>query len=155
MEKTLAIKILTKAKVAFDYHTYPESERDAIQIAHFLNLAPNTVYKTLVVVRPKGKPILVMIAADARLSLKKVAKAVGEKKVQMATHAEAEALTKLQVGGISPLALLNKGFLICIDQQAKAHPKLLISAGKKGINLGVPVDDLVRLTNARLIDAVE
>ena len=58
------------------------------------------VYKTLVVLskQPKSKPKLIMVAADQQLNLKKVANAVGEKKVQMAAHQEAEALTGLKVG---------------------------------------------------------
>lgn len=153
MEKTLAMKLLEKKKIPFTVHNYPTTERDAEKIAVILGKDPSQVYKTLVTLRSKGKPMLVMIAANRRLNLKKLAKGVGEKKLSMATHVEAEQLTKLQVGGISPLVLLNRGFDIYIDQEALACSTVLISAGKKGINLEVPVQPLIKAVNARQVDA--
>ncbi len=97
--------------------------------------------------------MLVMIAGDQELDLKQVAKAVGEKKVRMASHKEAEDLTGLQVGGISALALLNRPFDVFIDRPATELSHILVSAGKRGINLRLPVADLVRVTNARVIEA--
>ncbi|MEM7798156.1 MAG: YbaK/EbsC family protein [Chloroflexota bacterium] len=153
MEKTLSMKLLEKRKVSFKIHSYPDTERDAEQIAVILEIDPKHVYKTLVVLRQKGKPILMMLAANRRLNLKKLAKGIGEKKLNMASHAEAEAKTKLKVGGISPLLLFNKGFDIYIDQLAADLPYVLVSAGRKGINLQVPTNDLVKVVNARYVDA--
>ena len=78
---------------------------------------------------------------------------MGEKKLTMASHRDAEALTGLQVGGISPLALLNRGFDVCIDRAAGGLPRVFVSAGKRGIDLCLAVDDLVRVTGARWVDA--
>ena len=153
MEKTLAMKLLEGKKVPFETFVYPETERDAEKIAVYLGVPAAEVYKTLVVVRGKGKPILCMVAAERQLNLKKLAKGVGEKKLSMASHAEAEKMTGLKVGGISPLALINKGFDIYIDSPAKACQRILVSSGKKGINLGVPVKDLIKITRAKWIDA--
>ena len=153
MEKTLAMKLLQSKKIDFETYAYPETERDAEMIAEFLGVPAAEVYKTLVVIRLKGKPILCMVAAERQLNLKKLAKAIGEKKLSMATHAEAEKMTGLKVGGISPLALLNKGFAIYIDEAAKACQRVLVSSGKKGINLGVPVKDLVQITKAKWVEA--
>ncbi len=89
---------------------------------------------------------------ECLLNLKKLAKAMGVKKLKMATHAEAECLTGLQVGGISPLALLNKGFVMVLDVSAENHSHVFVSAGQKGINLRVPVADLLRITRARKLD---
>lgn len=147
------MKLLEKKKVDFKIHSYPNTERDAEKIAVFLGIDPKQVYKTLVVLRPRGKPILIMIAANRRLNLKKLAKGVGEKKLSMATHAEAEAKTKLKVGGISPLLLLNKGFDIYIDTLAQDVDSILVSAGRKGINLQVPTKPLIKVVNARYVDA--
>ena len=153
MEKTLAMKLLEGRKVEFDLYVYPETERDGEKIAAYLGVRGSDLYKTLVVVRPKGKPILFMLAAEKRLNLKKLAKAVGEKKLALATHADAEKMTGLKVGGISPLALLNKGFAMYIDEAGKECERVLISSGKKGINLGVPVKELVKITGAKFVDA--
>lgn len=97
--------------------------------------------------------MLVMIAGNQELDLKQVSRAVGEKKVRMASHKEAEDSTGLQVGGISPLALLNRPFEVFIDQPATELSHILVSAGKRGINLRVSVADLMHITQARVIEA--
>ncbi len=153
MEKTLAMKLLQGRKVPFETHIYPETERDAEKIAEFLGIPAAEVYKTLVVTRPKGKPILCMLAAERQLNLRKFAKSIGEKKLALATHAEAEKMTGLKVGGISPLALLNKGFAMYIDKPARDCKRVLVSSGKKGLNLGVPVPDLIKITGAKVVEA--
>jgi Cys-tRNA(Pro)/Cys-tRNA(Cys) deacylase len=79
----------------------------ATEVADVVGLAPCEVYKTLVVQRSRGKPLLVMVAGDKRVDLKALAASVAEKRLSMATHRNAEALTGLQVGGISALALLR------------------------------------------------
>jgi Cys-tRNA(Pro)/Cys-tRNA(Cys) deacylase len=110
------------------------------------------VFKTLVVTRPPQKPMLVMIPADRQLDLKKLAKAVGEKKVKMAGHSEAELLTGLQVGGISALALTNKGFAVFLDKSAESFDQIYVSAGQRGLDIQLTVKDLVKITRARLVE---
>jgi Cys-tRNA(Pro)/Cys-tRNA(Cys) deacylase len=153
-EKTLAMKLLEQKKVPFEAISYPPEEHDAEKLALLFGVPAAQVFKTLVVVREGNKkPLLVLTPADRQLDLKKVARALGEKKVQMALHSEAERLTGLQVGGISPLALLNRGFVICADATIRAQEAVWVSAGQRGINLRVPVAALLRLLNARIIEA--
>jgi Cys-tRNA(Pro)/Cys-tRNA(Cys) deacylase len=97
--------------------------------------------------------MLVMIPGDRELDLKKLAKAVGAKKLKMASHQQAEQMTGLQVGGISPLVLVNKGFDIYLDEAARRHDAIFVSAGQKGINLRVAVADVLDVTGARWVDA--
>lgn len=151
-EKTLAIRFLGGKKVAFEVHEYPASERDAVIVAEEMGVPAEQVFKTLVVLRPPKKPMLVMVPADKQLDLKKLAKAVGEKKVKMASHSEAESLTGLQVGGISALALVNKGFAMFLDKSAESFNQIYISAGQRGLDIKLAVKDLVKLTQARLVD---
>ncbi|MBK8984689.1 MAG: aminoacyl-tRNA deacylase [Chloroflexi bacterium] len=140
--------------VPYEVTTFPADMRDAEEIAARLDLPPDQLFKTLVVLRPgKGKPLLVIIPANRQLDLKKVATAVGEKKVTMATHAEAEAITRLQVGGISALALLNKGFEIYIDESAQTLAQIYVSGGQRGLDVKVGAADLMRITGARPISA--
>ncbi|MDA0243830.1 MAG: aminoacyl-tRNA deacylase [Chloroflexi bacterium] len=154
-EKTLAMKVLEGQKVAYEVFSYPATERDAAVIATHFGVPPEQVFKTLVVERAPAKPLLVLVPAHCQLNLKKLAQVTGDKKLKMATHAQAEALTKLQVGGISPLALLNKGFVVLIDQSAQAQDKIFVSAGQKGLNLRVATADLGRITHARFVDVAE
>ena len=112
------------------------------------------VFKTLVALdtAPGQKPNLVVIPGSETLDLKILAKAMGAKKVQMATRAEAEKLTGLLAGGISPLALINRGFAVYLDSRARNFPRIYISAGERGAQIGIGVDDLVKLTRARFVD---
>ena len=156
MEKTLAMRALDGKRIHYDALEYPDDMRDALEIALILNQPPGAVFKTLVVLPPETgkKPLLVMIPSDAHLDLKKLAAAVGAKKVKMATHREAEELTGLQVGGISALALLNKGFTAYIDRSAAAVGHICVSSGRRGLQLRLATDDLIKLTNARFIEVV-
>jgi Cys-tRNA(Pro)/Cys-tRNA(Cys) deacylase len=151
MEKTQAMRVLEGQGVTYTAHVYPAGERDAEKVAEHLGVPAEKVYKTLVVPRHPGKNLLVLIPAHKRLDLKRVARAVGDKKVKMATHSEAERLTGLEVGGISPLALLNRGFLILADESMADRETVFVSAGAKGINLEVPADALRRVIGARLV----
>ncbi len=94
-----------------------------------------------------------LVAGDRELDLKRLARAVGEKKLRMASYKEAESLTGLQVGGISALALTNRNFDVYIDQAATRLSHILISAGCRGINLKLSAEDLIRITRAKVIKA--
>jgi Cys-tRNA(Pro)/Cys-tRNA(Cys) deacylase len=153
-DKTLAMRVLEGRKVDYKVHTYPEQERDAEKIAEWLEIPADRVFKTLVAVREQGKPILVMVPGSHQLDLKKLAKEVGEKKIKLASHLQAEALTGLQVGGISPLALMNKGFVLLLDRSAAACNTICISAGKKGLNVELNPAELVRITSAQYVDVI-
>lgn len=151
-EKTLAMRLLEGKKVAYEVHEYPASERDAEMVAIEIGAPAEQVFKTLVVLRPPKKPMLIMVPADRQLDLKKTAKVVGEKKVKMAAHAEAEAMTGLEVGGISALALVNKGFAVFLDESAERFDQIYVSAGQRGLDIQLAVKDLVKVTGARLVD---
>jgi Cys-tRNA(Pro)/Cys-tRNA(Cys) deacylase len=151
-EKTLAMRFLEGKKVVYEVHEYPASERDAVIVAQEMGVPAAQVFKTLVVLLPPKKPMLVMVPADRQLDLKQLAKAVGEKKVKMAGHAEAESLTGLQVGGISALALVNKGFAMFLDKSAESFSQIYVSAGQRGLEIQLAVKDLVKLTRARLVN---
>jgi Cys-tRNA(Pro)/Cys-tRNA(Cys) deacylase len=147
-------RLLDSRRVAYEVFEFPPEKHSAEETAVLLGVPEHCVYKTLVVLREtKGKkPLLVLTPAGRELSLKALAAALGEKKLRMAAQREAESLTGLQVGGISALALLNRGFEICLDKSALDLPYIHISAGQRGANLRLHVADLVKLTNARLVE---
>ena len=132
---------------------FPDAIHSADGVAEHLGIPLHEVYKTLVVERPaRGKTLLALVAADRDLGLKKMATSLGEKKLRMARHAEAERLTGLKVGGISALVLLNRGFQICLDRRATDLEQIVISAGRRGTNLRLAVADLLRVTGAQIVD---
>jgi Cys-tRNA(Pro)/Cys-tRNA(Cys) deacylase len=147
------MRVLEAQDVPYEVFTYPRKHHSAAEVAELAGVPPAQVYKTLVVQRDDGKPLLVMVAGDKELNLKRLAASLGEKKLRMATQKDAERLTGLQVGGISPLALLNRGFEICLDERATDHEQVYISAGQRGVNLCLAVGDLRRVTGARIVEA--
>ena len=151
-QKLNSMRILDQKSIAYSVRDFPDMIHSAEGVADFLGLPGDTVYKTLVVLPPRGKPMLVMIAGSRELNLKRLARAVGEKKVQMASKKEAEQVTGLQTGGISALALGHKNFPVYIDRPAVDLPRILVSAGRRGLNLELSVTDLIQITRARVIE---
>lgn len=153
--KNNVTRFLDSKKVQYQLFTYDYDAgvHSAVEVANAIGLPPEQVFKTLVVRAddPKRKPVLVIVPGPDTLDLKALAKALNIKKVQMTTHAEAEALTNLQTGGISPLGLINKGFDIYLDDQAQAFETIAVSAAQRGANVQLPVKDLVALTKARFV----
>jgi Uncharacterized conserved protein len=143
-------RFLDAKKVAYTVFELPEEKLGAIETAQFLKVPAELVYKTIVITRSKGKPLLCVVPGNSEVDLKAVSVVLGEKKVHPPTQAEAEQLTGLQAGGISPLALINKGFQVLIDESALAHPEIHISGGQRGLNIRLNPADLIRLTNARI-----
>ena len=157
-DKLNSMRLLESRKIAYTAKTYDASGEfhSAPEAAELIGAPADQVYKTLVILRepPKsGKPILVMIPSPREVDLKLLARSLGEKKLRMASQNEAETLTGLQVGGISALALLNRGFEIYIDEPALALDQIHISAGQRGVDLQLAVRDLVALTRAKAIRA--
>jgi Cys-tRNA(Pro)/Cys-tRNA(Cys) deacylase len=154
MIKNNVTRFLESRKVDYEPFELPADKHSAEETAALIGVPADIVYKTIVIVREKkGKPILCMVPATTEVDLKKLAKALDEKKLVLPTQREAEALTGQQAGGISPLALLNKGFQICLDQSATKLEKIHVSGGQRGLNVRLAVKDLVSLTNAKWVEA--
>jgi len=146
-------RLLDARKVPYSAYELPSEKLGALETARLLSVEPATVYKTIVVSREKSvkkKPLLVVIPGPNQVDLKALAAFLGEKKVYLPTEHEAEQWTGLQAGGISPLALLNKGFQVVLDEFAQGQTEIHISGGQRGLNIKLPVEALVRLTNARI-----
>src|SRR5919108_3016255 len=148
-KKSNVIRMLESRHISCQAYTYATDIRSAEDVAQALGVPAHEVYKTLVVLPPRGKPLLVIIPGPWALDLKRLAQALGEKRLRMATHQEAEELTGLQVGGISALALLDRGFRVYVEQAARALTEFVVSAGQRGMNLRLRIDDFMRLTKAR------
>lgn len=144
-------RLLDSRKIPYIAYELPAEKLGALETARLLNVEPATVYKTIVVTRDKPKkPLLVVIPGPNQVDLKMLAAFLGEKKVHLPTEREAEGLTGLQTGGISPLALLNKGLQVVLDASVRKHVEIHISGGQRGLNIRIPVEALTRLTNARV-----
>jgi len=160
--KTNAMRALDARRVPYSTFTYPDTIHSAAEVADLLGVAPGGVFKTLVVIADESRHLLVVTPGDRELDLRQVAKAVGAKSARMAVGAksarmalqrDAERLTRLKVGGISPLALLDKRFEIYVDAPAAQLDELYINGGQRGVNLRLRVSDLLTVTGAQVIVA--
>jgi Uncharacterized conserved protein len=143
-------RLLESKKIKFECFELPAEKLGALETAKMLGISPDIVFKTIVVTREKKKPLLCVIPGPNEVDLKAVAAVCGEKKVHVPTQKEAEELTGLLAGGISPLALIKKGFTVLLDESAKTFEQIHLSGGQRGLNIKLPVAALVSLTNARI-----
>lgn len=144
-------RLLDSRKIPYTAYELSAEKRGAQETARLLNADPASIFKTIVVLREKPKkPLLVLVPGDSVVDLKLLASALGEKKVHLPTEKEAEQITGLQAGGISPLALPNKGFQVVVDSSAQNYTEIHVSGGQRGLNIKLPVADLIELTKARI-----
>ncbi len=158
IEKTHAMRVLEAKGIDYRATVYDASGafHSGEEAAALVGAPPDAVYKTLVVMRegaPREKPLLVMVPSALQLDLKLLAKATGDKKLRMATQREAERMTGMQAGGISALGLRKPGFEIMLDERARSLERIHISAGVRGTDIDLRVDDLVAVTGARFVSA--
>lgn len=157
MIKTNAMRLLEAQKIPYHVVAYDDAGEfhTAEEAAGLIGAPVEQVYKTLVVLRetPRARPMLVMVASNREVDLRLLAKSVGEKKLRMATKKEAEELTGAQIGGISALAQLNKGFEILLDRPGAQLETIHVSGGVRGLDIELRAADLVRVTRAKTIEA--
>jgi Cys-tRNA(Pro)/Cys-tRNA(Cys) deacylase len=146
---TPATVALTRAGVAFEARSYehdPAAPSYGLEAAEALGVAPERVFKTLLVQGEAGLAVGI-VPVDRQLDLKAVAAALGAKKVAMADPAAAERSTGYVVGGISPIGQ-KRALPTVLDDSALAHATVLVSGGRRGLDLELAPADLVAVTRA-------
>lgn len=146
---TPATTALTAASVPFTVHDYahdPRSESYGEEAAAALGIAPGRVFKTLLA-DVDGVLTVAVVPVSGQLDLKALARAVGGRKAVMADPRAAERSTGYVVGGISPLGQ-KRAHPTVVDATALDHPTVFVSAGRRGLEVELAPDDLVRLTTA-------
>ncbi|HIY56713.1 MAG TPA: Cys-tRNA(Pro) deacylase [Candidatus Tetragenococcus pullicola] len=151
--KTNAIRLVEQQKISYIEHTYEWSEDhlDAQNVAEKLDETENRIFKTLVAVGNKTGPIVAVIPGNRALDLKKIAKVSGNKKVEMLHLRDLEETTGYIRGGCSPVGM-KKLFPTFIDASAKRLDTIIISAGKRGLQMELDPKDLLRVIHGKLED---
>ena len=143
-------RMLDTRKIIYTVFETPAVKLTALEVCDHLHILPEDVYKTIVLRCEKsGKPILAVVPAARGVNPKKLASFLKEKKVSVTTQRDAEKMTGLLSGGISPLALIKKGFQVVIDESAIERGTIVISGGQRELLIQLAAQDLIRLTNAR------
>lgn len=146
---TPATALLDKQKVAYELHAYdhdPRHESYGLEAAEALGISPDRVFKTLVA-EVDGKLAVGVVPVTGQLDLKALAAAVGGKKAKMAEVAAAERATGYVAGGISPLGQ-KKRLPLVLDASAQQFDTIYCSAGRRGLEVEIAPDQLVKLTQA-------
>lgn len=152
MNKTNAIRQLDTNNIKYEVFEYPTSGAlDAVSVAGYLNENPEQVFKTLVTVGASKTNYVFVVPGNNELDLKKAAKAVNEKSIEMIPQKTLLPLTGYIHGGCSPIGM-KKLFKTTIDETAILYDYIYVSAGKIGMQIKINPNDLVSLINAEYID---
>ena len=151
--KTNAMRMLDRAKIPYEIHTYEHKDGliDGVSVAHKVGLDPDTVFKTLVT-RGASREIFVFVLPVAKeLNLKKAARAVGEKSIELVKIDEINKLTGYIRGGCSPVGM-KKLYRTTIDISAENLPQMTVSGGRIGCQVTLSPSDLSQLVHASFAD---
>lgn len=151
---TPAVILLKKHKIDFSLHEYehdPNAESYGLEASEKLGLNPAKVFKTLVVQDENDKLAVAIVPVNNLLNLKKIAKAIGSKKAQMADPKLVERTTGYVLGGVSPLGQ-KKRLATVIDKTAEDFLAIYFSGGKRGLDIQMKPQDLAKLLGASFAD---
>ena len=154
-QKTNVMRILEQHRIPYKAHEYPHGKEavDGLTVASLLGENPEQVFKTLVT-RGSGRNFYVFVLpVGAELNLKKAAKAVGEKSIEMIHVKEITPLTGYVRGGCSPVGM-KKAFPTVFHESVLDLPSVIVSAGKIGFQIETAPADLLGLTGAKTADII-
>lgn len=153
--KTNAMRILESLKIPFTHYTYECDEFiDGIQIADKLSLPHEKVYKTLVTRGNSGNYFVFVIPIAEELDMKKAAKSVGEKNVEMIHVKDINAVTGYIRGGCTAVGM-KKQYVTRLDSSAKNQPTVIVSGGRIGSQIELKPDDLLKAAKGEYADIVK
>ena len=148
---TPATTAARRAGIEYAVHEYdhdPRAPAYGLEAAERLGLDPTRVLKTLVAALDGEAYAVALVPAEQQLDLKALAAAAGAKRAAMADPADAERATGYVVGGISPLGQRRR-LPMFVDSSAPAEGSVYVSAGRRGLEIELLLEDLLRLTGGR------
>ncbi|MCL6509360.1 MAG: Cys-tRNA(Pro) deacylase [Anaerolineae bacterium] len=154
MKRTPALDILARSNVLHEVREFAATEFTVEEAAEKLNLPLDMCFKTLLVQGERRGLAFALVPGDAQLSLRKLARAMGDKRVEMTDANDLFRLTGYLKGGCSPLGA-RRNFPVYMDQSAMQHERISVSAGLRGVQMLIAPADLQRLTRAILADIRE
>lgn len=156
MEKTNVMRILDQKKIKYNAYEYEHEEGavDGLAVAERLNEDPNKVFKTIVSVSKNKKYYTFVLPVNKELDLKKCAKAVNEKSIELISVKELLPLTGYVRGGCSPIGM-KKSFQTVINNTALNFDTIIFSAGKIGYQVELNPQDISKFVRTSFEDIIE
>lgn len=151
---TPAINIARKAGIPHQTHEYAHDPGHAsygLEAAEKMGVAPERVFKTLVVMLETKELVVAVVPVSAMLNMKQIARAAAAKKATMAPAAEVQRSSGYVLGGVSPLGQ-KKRLRTFIDASAQTFTTMFVSAGRRGLEIELSPADLARLTSGTFAD---
>ena len=148
---TPALARLATSGVTYRVHSFEHDPRHTDygrEAASALHVEPGAVFKTLVW-EVDGAPCVALAPASSSVASKKLAKALGGRRAELAAPARAERLTGSVLGAISPIAL-KASMPVVMDDTALAYEWVFVSAGRRGLEIEISPADLAHVTSARV-----
>lgn len=150
--KTNAMRMLDRLKINYTVNSYECDEFiDGVHIADMLGQSRESSFKTLVTVGKSGNYYVFALPVDRELDMKKCARAVGEKSLEMVHVKDINAVTGYIRGGCTPIGM-KKQYRTVIHLTARDYDKIIVSGGRLGLQLILAPDDLVRACNGEFAD---
>lgn len=144
--KTNAMRLFDAAKLSYHIHTYDTDDGmiDGNSVAQKCGQDPDQVFKTLVTVGHSGEHYVFVVPVNENLDLKKAAKAVKEKSIEMIRQKELLGLTGYVHGGCSPFGM-KKPFFTVFEETAQLYDTIMVSGGRIGCQIEANPEDMVAL----------
>ena len=154
-ERTNVMRLLDSYDAVFKEHTYPaDTALSGLEVARLIGEDPDRVFKTLVTIGASREHYVFVIPVSGELNLKKAAKAVGEKSIEMIKSRELLPLTGYVHGGCSPIGM-KKFFTTTIDESAILFDSIIFSAGKIGYQVEISLEQLRKAIDFSLAELTE
>ena len=153
--KTNAMRILDRMKIPYNTHTYECTEfTDGQQTADLLGFPHEIMFKTLVTVSPARAYFVFVIPIDCELNLKKAARSASVKSLSMIHVKEINEVTGYVRGGCTAIGM-KKQYPVYLHESALAHPQIIVSGGKIGVQLELAPQDYEKACHATFCNLVE
>ncbi len=153
--KTHAVRALDELGIPYKVLVQPHKARDVEGAAAERGVPVQQVVKTLLVRRPDKRHVIALVRGDQRLSLKKLARLVEVKVLEMAPEADVPRITGYQIGAVAPLGLRRSDVPIYVDHHILEEPRVGISAGRHDTGLELSSKDLVDAVRGQVGDITE
>ena len=145
MGKTIVMRALEAKDIPYTYHKHARKQYTAEGVAEDLGVPVACIAKAMIVQRSNRDFALVVVGGDRQLSLKKVAEALGEKTITLASERDVQRITGFRVGAVSVVGFRREGIAGYVDQGLLALEKVIISSGRPDAGLEIQSQDLLRV----------